>query len=444
MGGKQSATARFGARLVIFIALICALLSPALRASEFLDGASSDAAALGDGPARSEKIDTWSFEEPEFLTVDEAFVLSTQVAEDGSVLVSWDIEDGYYLYRHRFNFSSRIDAERPDSPVTFVEAEIPPGKKKFDEWFGDVEVYYGSAQARVPVAKGAGPVEVGIGFQGCADAGLCYPPEVKWVALTVGQPGSDGGSAGGGIMAAAAPTSIVPQTEEQALAATLASGGLLTALLLFFLGGIALAFTPCVLPMVPILSSIIVGESENLSRSRAFTLSLAYVLGMAVTYAFLGVLVGLFGASLNLQAALQSPGVLIFFALVFAVLSLSMFGFYELQLPASWQNRLNAMGDKVGGGCGPDEQHHPIDKAESTARFPELTPALAGREIEGAEIHTTADRQRRPERKGSRRREHPLEEPDGHRQQTNAEDGLHGVHPGTGPGQQVAAAGTDH
>ncbi len=354
MGINQQSPAEYGVKLVTFIAILAALASlatfPAANASEFLDGASSDEASSSDGQARSEKIDTWSFEEPEFLTVDEAFVLSSQVAEDGSVLVSWDIEDGYYLYRHRFNFSVRTDAERPDSPVTFAEAEIPPGKQKFDDYFGDVEVYYGSAQARIPVAEGAGPVEVGIGYQGCADAGLCYPPEVKWVALTVGQPGSDGGADGGGVMAATATTGIVPQTEEQALAATLASGGLLTALLLFFLGGIALAFTPCVLPMVPILSSIIVGESENLSRGRAFTLSLAYVLGMAVTYALLGVLVGLFGASLNLQAALQSPGVLVFFALVFAVLSLSMFGFYELQLPASWQNRLNAMGDKVGGG----------------------------------------------------------------------------------------------
>ena len=133
--------------------------------------------------------------------------------------------------------------------------------------------------------------------------------------------------------AASITSGIVPQTEEQALATTLAEGGLLTALLLFFVGGVALAFTPCVLPMVPILSSIIVGDSEDMNRRRAFTLSVAYVLGMAVTYAALGVLVGLFGASLNLQAALQSPGVLVTFAIVFVLLSLSMFGFYELQLP---------------------------------------------------------------------------------------------------------------
>ena len=142
----------------------------------------------------------------------------------------------------------------------------------------------------------------------------------------------------------------VPATEEQALASALSGGSLLTALLLFFLGGVGLAFTPCVLPMVPILSSIIVGQSESITRARAFSLSLAYVLGMAFTYAALGTVVGLFGASLNLQAMLQSPPVLVFFAAVFVLLSLSMFGFYELQLPQSWQNGLNNLGNRVGGG----------------------------------------------------------------------------------------------
>jgi thiol:disulfide interchange protein DsbD len=353
--GRSERYGRFGLNVsrrigsVIFVVFTLGLM-PAIAqsASDLLDRSA--------GAQTAGKADDWSFEEPDFLPVDEAFVLTAEVAPDGSVLARWDIADGYYLYRHRFAFSSRIDAEHPDTPVTFAEAEIPPGKKKVDEYFGDVEVYYHDAQARVPVAEGAGFVEVGIEYQGCADAGLCYPPERKWVALTVGSPtGSHGvDPSGGGTSARMAPSSraggIVPQTEEQALAATLADGGLATALLLFFLGGIALAFTPCVLPMVPILSSIIVGDSAEMNRRRAFTLSLAYVLGMAVTYAALGVLVGLFGASLNLQAALQSPGVLVFFSFVFVLLSLSMFGFYELQLPTSWQNRLNALGDKVGGG----------------------------------------------------------------------------------------------
>ncbi len=152
------------------------------------------------------------------------------------------------------------------------------------------------------------------------------------------------------VTALEASTSGVADTEEQVLAGILASESLWYALGLFFLAGIGLAFTPCVLPMVPILSSIIVGEGDEISKRKAFTLSLAYVLGMAATYALVGMLVGLFGAELNLQAALQSPGVLIFFALVFVLLSFSMFGFYELQLPQGLQNKLNAMGQKQQGG----------------------------------------------------------------------------------------------
>jgi len=305
--------------------------------------------------AQGSAISRFLAEESEFLPVDEAFRLTTELGADDAVLVRWEMPPGYYLYRHRFDFMTRpIEGER-STDVVLGEAEIPPGKQKVDEYFGEVEVYYDQAQARVPIQSGSGPVEVGISYQGCADAGLCYPPETKWVAFNVGSgsaaaastpamaaaPGSSRSPAGG---------SGVPQTEEQALAGALGSGSLLTALLLFFLGGVGLAFTPCVLPMVPILSSIIVGQSGDITRSRAFTLSLAYVLGMAFTYAALGTVVGLFGASLNLQAMLQSPPVLVFFAGVFVLLSLSMFGFYELQLPQSWQNGLNNLGNKVGGG----------------------------------------------------------------------------------------------
>lgn len=339
---------RSGWAVPVIILVLIGTFVP-VRASELLDAGLPVASSNPDAG----KADSWSFEEPEFLPVDEAFVLRAEVGEDGSVLARWDIADGYYLYRHQFAFSSRIDAEHAATPVSFAEAEIPPGKQKVDEYFGAVEVYYHTAQARIPIARGAGLVEVGIEYQGCADAGLCYPPERKWIPLTVGLPvaaGTMGVGPGAGAAERVAATGIVPQTEEQSLAATLAEGGLATALLLFFLGGIALAFTPCVLPMVPILSSIIVGDSAAMNRRRAFSLSVAYVLGMAVTYALLGVLVGLFGASLNLQAALQSPGVLVSFSLVFVLLSLSMFGFYELQLPLSWQNRLNTVGAKVGGG----------------------------------------------------------------------------------------------
>ncbi|MEQ8857193.1 MAG: protein-disulfide reductase DsbD [Pseudomonadales bacterium] len=315
-------------------------------------------AHAADGSALSKWLEE---EEDTFLPVDEAFRLTTELGSDGAVLARWEMPDGYYLYRHRFEFKTRPLEGEGASDVVLGEAEIPPGKRKVDEYFGEVEVYYHGAQARIPVVAGAGMVEVGIGYQGCADAGLCYPPETKWLAFNLSA--ADAGSAAPprvmgtapsgsatGLPATGVPATGVPATEEQALASLLGSGSLLTALALFFVGGIALAFTPCVLPMVPILSSIIVGESEQITRGRAFSLSLAYVLGMAFTYAVVGTLVGLFGASLNLQAALQSPPVLVFFAAVFVLLSLSMFGFYELQLPQSWQNSLNSLGNRVGGG----------------------------------------------------------------------------------------------
>ena len=260
--------------------------------------------------------------------------------------VRWDMPDGYYLYRHQFAFQTRD----PDQ-LQLGAAQIPPGKAKHDEYFGDVEVYYHSAEAVVPLTKLSSTVdtEIGITYQGCADAGLCYPPEIKWFSYN-----------GTRLIRtallteSAAPTAqsktVVADTEEELLAGVLAGESLWYALGLFFIAGIGLAFTPCVLPMVPILSSIIVGEGENIGKGRALSLSLAYVLGMAATYAVVGTMVGLFGAELNLQAALQSPPVLVFFAFIFVLLSLSMFGLYELQLPNSWQNRLNAIGQRQKGG----------------------------------------------------------------------------------------------
>ncbi|MCZ0943836.1 MAG: protein-disulfide reductase DsbD, partial [Gammaproteobacteria bacterium] len=296
------------------------------------------ALALGAQVSTAEELG-WLDEEPEFLPVDEAFALSTETADDGALLAYWDMPDGYYLYRHRFDFTLKD----PEAAV-LGPAELPPGKDKVDEYFGAVEVYYHRVQARVPIGDAQGPVEVGISYQGCAEAGLCYPPERRWVVV-------DAAFAPPAAPAAeSAATSGVPATEEQRLASALAERGLLLAMALFFIGGIGLAFTPCVLPMVPILSSIIVGDTQTPTRWRAFSLSLAYVLGMAFTYATVGTLMGLFGASLNLQAALQSPPVLIVFAALFALLSLAMFGFYELRLPQRWQNALDALGGRVGGG----------------------------------------------------------------------------------------------
>ncbi|MCY4212280.1 MAG: protein-disulfide reductase DsbD [Gammaproteobacteria bacterium] len=301
------------------------------------------ALAFGAAPAAAAGERSWLLEEPEFLPVDEAFALSTETADDGALLAYWDMPQGYYLYRHRFDFTLR----NPEAAV-LGPAELPPGKAKVDEYFGAVEVYYHRAQARVPIRNAQGPVEVGISYQGCAEAGLCYPPERRWVLVDAAVAPPVGPAAP--PIAESAPRSGAYATQEQRLARALAERGLLLAMALFFIGGVGLAFTPCVLPMVPILSSIIVGDAQTPTRWRAFSLSLAYVLGMAFTYAGVGTLMGLFGASLNLQAALQSPPVLIVFAALFVGLSLAMFGFYELRLPQRWQNSLDALGGRLGGG----------------------------------------------------------------------------------------------
>jgi thiol:disulfide interchange protein DsbD len=300
------------------------------------------AAELGGNP--SHLLD----DEPEFLSADQAFQFSAELEGDGSLRAQWEMPDGYYLYRHRFEF-----AVPAGSPFTLGEAEIPQGKTKVDDYFGEVQVYYHTVSARVPVTRAsssADAFEATITYQGCADRGLCYPPQTKHVSFPADaiKPAATAHAS-----AAATPFDGAPaaeKTEEQRLAALLTRGNLFYALAIFFVAGIGLAFTPCVLPMVPILSSIIVGQGSSVTRLRAFMLSLAYVLGMAFTYAALGVVVGLFGASMNLQAALQSPPVLITFAIVFVLLALSMFGLYELQLPAGWRDRVNALSQNQRGG----------------------------------------------------------------------------------------------
>ncbi|MEE4384193.1 MAG: protein-disulfide reductase DsbD, partial [Pseudomonadales bacterium] len=297
---------------------------------------------------------------PEFLPVDEAFALGAELGERPRVF--WQIADHYYLYRHRFEFALERGGDAS------VEASVPPGEPKTDEYFGDVEVYHGDVT--VPLALG-GAIPEGallvVRYQGCAEAGLCYPPQRRWVALTgpaagtvLDQPPAapeasvapaEEAPAETGPAVASAGAAGEPVTEESRLAALLGGGSLATALLVFFVAGIGLAFTPCVLPMVPILSSIIAGQGEHATRSRSALLSGTYVLAMAATYAVLGTIVGFFGGALNLHGWLQSPPVLVGFAALFVALSLSMFGFYELQLPAALRARLEGRGG-AGGSLG--------------------------------------------------------------------------------------------
>ena len=402
--------------------------------------------------------------EDQFLDPEVAFVLSAAATRPDAIEARWDIAEGYYLYRDKFRFRAA-----DGSGASLREAGFPEGMIKDDEYFGPMEVYYGSVAALVPVAGAApgGAVDVDITYQGCADAGLCYPPITKTVSLLLpaafadtgagtgpgagaaglSDPGSAGtpsaasnlqartvagggasgaaglsdpGSAGapsvasnlqmravaggasdasglsepGNTGAASAASNLqaravtdggvsgtsgapVPGTEaavpaipglpapatadiapigmpeQDRVAAALMSGNRWLVVLSLFGAGLLLTFTPCVLPMVPILTSIIVGRGEALgdgaaSTRRAFALSLVYVVAMALTYTVAGVLAGLFGA--NLAAAFQDPWIVSAFALVFVLLALSMFGFYELQMPASWQAGLAALSHRQRGG----------------------------------------------------------------------------------------------
>ncbi|MCC5888332.1 MAG: protein-disulfide reductase DsbD [Gammaproteobacteria bacterium] len=299
-------------------------------------------------------------QQPTFLPAHEAFVMGVELhdlREDAAgreeIEVFWQVTDGYYLYRHALAFELREAGEAE------VEVRhIPEGLATTDEYFGDVEVYYHDLSVRLAIE---GPVPAGAvlvaRYQGCADAGLCYPPDARYITLTGADAGSISRSPPNGRAAAAPaapvqaatragsePGSVAAVTREGRLAGLLSGDRLGLALLLFFLAGIGLTFTPCVLPMVPILASIIAGQGD-IGRGRAGLLSLVYVLAMALTYALIGLLVGLFGGALNLQGWLQSAPVLAVFAALFVLLALAMFGVYNLELPASLRARLERSGE---------------------------------------------------------------------------------------------------
>ncbi len=317
--------------------------------------------------------------EGEFLPVGEAFKVSAEV--EGNVIhYHWAIADGYYLYKHRFSFApSQNDAGDTSKGALGEPAFQQEGKWKDDPIFGRVQVFYKEVDVRVPVtATDSGFIEVAAGYQGCAEKGLCYIPQtytdmyqLDEAALAAVVPddikrpdldtlkaapgtsnetaGTDRDSAGQAVKPGSpAKNTDVDTSDALSLENFLSSNGFFTIIGVFFLIGIGLTFTPCVLPMVPILSSIIVGQGKDLSRPRAALLSFIYVLGMATTYAVAGVIAGLSGQ--NLTVAMQNPTVLFSFAGLFAVLSLSMFGFYELQLPAFIRDRLNSVSQQQKGG----------------------------------------------------------------------------------------------
>ena len=342
----------------------------------------------------------------EFLDPDQAFVLSVRVLDAKRLELSYKVAPGYYLYRERFKFAS------PDAKLG--EPQIPPGKKHYDTALEqNVETYHDGVIVVLPIASAGKAFTLNATHQGCADKGLCYPPQPRTVAVTLKAFGADADSAKIVADADAAPTvgavapvtgqtpggmsvaagklpdplrsvtfgdgvASAPQVEravttgpatilapvaaasapvaapvpakddDSRLASALRGGRLALIVPLFFVAGLLLSLTPCVLPMVPILSSIIVGQGESVTRWRGFTLALAYSLGMALLYTALGVAAGLLGE--GLAAWLQKPWVLASFAALLVLLSLSMFGLYELQLPSALRDGLSSKGDRMRGG----------------------------------------------------------------------------------------------
>jgi len=272
----------------------------------------------------------------DFLPVDQAFVLSAESTARDRIQLRWDIADDYYLYR------DKVIVKTSATDVQLGKLSIPGGKSKHDEYFGEQVVFHGEMVATLPVAAAAGVTEVPleISYQGCADAGLCYPPVKKTVIVQL--------ASSAAVAAASASGNAGPMRSEQDLLADkIREGSLLAVIGLFFVAGLGLALTPCVWPMVPILSGIIVGAGAGgtpVSRGRAFSLSLAYVLGMAFTYTVAGAAFA--AAGQQAQAFFQEPWMILLFAGLFVWLALGMFGVFNLQLPAALQSRLANLSNK--------------------------------------------------------------------------------------------------
>jgi thioredoxin:protein disulfide reductase len=283
-------------------------------------------------------------QESEFLPVEEAFKITTDVL-DNEVLVRFEIAPSYYLYKSRFKFSA--------VGATLGTPIIPDGKKKVDEYLGKVEVYYKHLEISLPYSAQQKAIQLTVEFQGCAEAGLCYPPEEVPFDLTA-HPSALLSSAAAQNSPQSKPNtqlsnsseSFVPEQEK--VINFLTDKSLLEIVFYFVVLGIGLAFTPCVLPMVPILSSIIVGQGEKVSSGKAFGLSLTYTQAMAIPYTIMGIIVGAAGESLS--NTFQEPLFIGITAAIFVLLSLAMFGFYELQLPQGLQNKLNSFSNNQQGG----------------------------------------------------------------------------------------------
>jgi thiol:disulfide interchange protein DsbD len=285
-----------------------------------------------------------SSKQPDFLPPDKAFGLDVIARDAHTLQANFSVTPTYYLYRDKISFTSM------ESSAKVAAVNLPKGEIKHDPNFGDTEVFHQSFQALVTLnrtSKAANIITLNAVYQGCSEEGLCYPPIKK--TLLINLPSEVSGQFVSSVSTETLPPSSQAPVSEGSRIARLFKGGNFWLITSFFFGaGLLLAFTPCVFPMIPILSGIIVGRGHKITHMHAFILSLAYVLGMAITYAVAGVAAGFSGNLIS--NALQTPWVLGSFAAVFVLLSLAMFGLYELQLPTALQSKLSDTSNRLHGG----------------------------------------------------------------------------------------------
>lgn len=281
--------------------------------------------------------------QPELLEADDAFAFQHSINKDGILEVQWTIAEDYHLYH------DKIKTSIVNGDASLAKIILPQPVEIDDPLFGKTTVFHGEVLGQLPFNKINSDTTVEIEYQGCSAAsGVCYPPIKKQITVKASQITTGTPSDTPANIATATVSSPSDLSESDLIADTIKNSNVWIVILTFFVFGLLLAFTPCIFPMIPILSSIIVGQGEQLTTRRAFMMSLVYVLAMSVTYTVAGVLAGIFGE--NLQAAFQNPWIIGSFSIVFILLALSMFGFYELQLPASLQSRISSMSNKQNSG----------------------------------------------------------------------------------------------
>jgi thiol:disulfide interchange protein DsbD len=294
-------------------------------------------------------------DDDEILHPDQAFILSARLDANNVIQTNILLAEHIYLYRDKIKISMvNGDGHRLGA------ISVPRGKKKIDEFFGPTEVIYDQVNVSIPIiseAGASGQFALSYQYQGCVEDRICYPPITRYLAVDASEglirvvnEITDAGSMSLAVLSTDTGQTPAPVSEQDQFTQLLKDQSLLLIIGLFFLAGIGLTFTPCVFPMIPILSSIIAGQGSTITTRKAFTLSLVYVLSMAITYAVIGAIVGYYGAAFNIQIWFQDPIILSVFAAIFVLLALSMFGFYELQMPNAIQSRLTAISNSQQGG----------------------------------------------------------------------------------------------